>query len=112
MKEAIRNSGALDRLSAIGLSASDAYDMLDGLQEIVEYVYIDAETYYMVQYEMDMTEVMDALMAAITEALSEQGEGYSISVSKMEVVMICSNYNGISDITIPEEALGATVVEY
>ncbi len=112
MKEAIRNSGALGRLSSIGLSANNAYSMLDGMGEIVAYVYVDAETYYIVQYEMDMTEVIDVLMAAVAETLREHGESYSISVSKMEVVMTCSNYNGISDITIPEEALSAKVVEY
>ena len=112
MKEAIKNSGALGRLSSIGLSTNDAYSMLDGTGEIVTYVYVDAETYYIVQYEMDVTEVIDALMGAVAEALREQGESYSISVSKMEVVMTCSNYNGISDITIPEEALSAKVVEY
>lgn len=107
MKEALTDAGALDSLSSLGLSASDAYGMLDGLGEIVTYVYVDAETYYPVQYEMDMTEIMNALYAAILEAMGEQVEGLSISVSKMELVMTCSNYNGISDITVPEEALAA-----
>ena len=107
MKEALSDAGALDSLSQLGLSESDAYGMLDGLGEIVEYVYVDAETYYPIKYEMDMTEIMDALYAAMLEALGEQVEGLSMSVSKMELVMTCSNYNGISDITVPEEALAA-----
>ncbi|MBD5454201.1 MAG: hypothetical protein HDR30_07800 [Lachnospiraceae bacterium] len=111
MKEALQEAGALDSLSDLGLSTSDAYGMLDGLGEIVTYVYVDAETYYPVQYEMDMTDVMDALYAAIIEAMGEQAEGLSMSVSKMELVMTCSNFNGISDITVPEEALSAAVVQ-
>ena len=111
MQEALSSSGALDQLSSLGLSASDAYSMLDGLGELVEYVYVDAETYYVVQYEMDMTEIMDALFAAVLEALGEQAEGLTMSISKMELVMTCSNYNGISDITIPEEALSAVAVQ-
>ena len=111
MKEALQEAGALDSLSDLGLSTSDAYGMLDGLGEIVTYVYVDAETYYPVQYEMDMTDVMDALYAAIIEAMGEQAEGLSMSVSKMELVMTCSNFNGISDITVPEEALSAVVVQ-
>lgn len=111
MKEALSEAGALDSLSSLGLSESDAYGMLDGLGELVEYVYVDAETYYVVQYEMDMTEIMDALYAAILEALGEQAEGLTMSVSKMELVMTCSNYNGISDITVPEEALAAAAAQ-
>lgn len=107
MKEALSEAGALDSVSQLGLSASDVYDMLDGLGELVEYVYIDAETYYPVQYEMDMTEIMDALMVALVEAMGEQAEGISMHIPKMEITMTCSNYNGISDITVPEEALSA-----
>ena len=111
MKEALSDAGALDSLSQLGLSESDAYGMLDGLGEIVTYVYVDAETYYPIKYEMDMTEIMDALYAAMLEALGEQVEGLSMSVSKMELVMTCSNYNGISDITVPEEALSAATAQ-
>ena len=111
MKEALSEAGALDSLSQIGLSESDAYGMLDGLGEIVTYVYVDAETYYPIKYEMDMTEIMDALYAAIFDAMGEQAEGISMSVSKMELVMTCSNYNGISDITVPEEALAAATAQ-
>ena len=111
MKEALTSSSALDSLSSLGLSASDVSGMLDGLGELVEYVYVDAETYYVVQYEMDMTEIMDALFAAVIEALGEQAEGLTMSVSKMEMVMTCSNYNAISDITVPEEALAAATAQ-
>ena len=111
MKEALSDAGALDSLSQLGLSESDAYGMLDGLGEIVTYVYVDAETYYPIKYEMDMTEIMDALYAAIIDAMGEQAEGLSMSVSKMELVMTCSNYNGISDITVPEEALAAATAQ-
>ncbi len=111
MKEALSDAGALDSLSQLGLSESDAYGMLDGLGEIVTYVYVDAETYYPIKYEMDMTEIMDALYAAMLDALGEQVEGLSMSVSKMELVMTCSNYNGISDITVPEEALSAAAAQ-
>lgn len=107
MKEAISSAGALDSLASLGISESDALSMLDGLGEIVTYVWVDAETLYPVQYEMDMTDVMDALMVAIIEAMGEQAQGMTMHVSKMEMTMTCSNFNGISDITVPEEALAA-----
>ena len=114
MKEALSEAGASDSLSSIGISESDFYSMLDGLGEsgkIVTYVWVDAETYYPVQYEMDMTEVMDALMAAFVESMGEQAEGVSMRIPKMEITMTCSNFNGVSDITVPEEALAAATAQ-
>lgn len=107
MKEALTKEGVLDNFSYLGFSASDTYNMLDGLGEVVTYVYVDAETSYPVRYEMDMTEVIDALFAAIIDALGEQTGGMSMSVGKAEMIVTCSNFNGISDITVPEEALSA-----
>lgn len=110
MKEAINSAGALDSLASLGISTSDAYAMLDGLGELVTYVWVDAETLYPIQYEMDMTEIMDGLMTAIIEAMGEQAQGMTMHVSKMEMTMTCSNFNGISDITVPAEALEAATV--
>lgn len=107
MKEALRDSGALGYLSRIGLSESDAYDMLDELGEIVTNVYVDAETYYPIRYEMDMTEVMNDFYAAVLEARGEQPAVLTPNVSEMVLIMSCYNFNGVSDITIPEEALSA-----
>lgn len=107
MKESLSDTGALDSVSSLGLTESDVYGMLDGLGDIVTYMYVDAETYLPVQYEMDMTDVMDALYAAILDAMGEQAEGLSMSVSKMEMTMTCSDFNAVSDITVPAEALSA-----
>lgn len=111
MKAAIRDAGALDSLTSLGISQSDAYNMLDGLGEVVTYVWVDAETFYPIQYEMDMTDVMDALMVGVIEAMGEEAEGISMHVSKMEMTMTCSNFNGISDITVPKEALAAAAAQ-
>lgn len=107
MKEALTEAGVLNSFSYLGFSESDIYNMLDGLGEVVTYVYVDEETFYPVRYEMDMTEVIDALFVAIIDALGEQAGGMSMSVAKAEMMVTCSNFNGISDITVPEEALSA-----
>ena len=107
MKEALTEAGALDTIATLGFSESDTYSMLDGLGEVVTYVYVDAETFYPVRYEMDMTEVMDALFAAIIDALGEQAQGMKMGVTKVEMAMTCSNFNSVSDFTVPEEALSA-----
>ena len=46
--------------------------------------------YKELKYEMDMTDVMDALMGAVVEAMGEQAEGMSMSIPKMEMTMTCS----------------------
>lgn len=104
MKEALMSSGALDSLSSLGMSANDVAGMLDGLGEMVTYVWVDAETLYPVQYEMDMTDVMDALMSAVVESMGEEAEGLKMGVTKMELTMTCSNFNSVADFTVPDEA--------
>lgn len=110
MKEALLSSGALNSLSSIGLTTSDVYDMLDGLGEVYTYVWVDEETLYPVKYEMDMTDVMDALMGVIVEAMGEQAEGITMHVPKLTMTMTCSNYNNAEDFTIPEEAKAAVAM--
>lgn len=104
MKEAMLSSGALDSVSSIGLDASQVDGMLDGLGEVVTYVWIDEASLYPVKYEMDMTEVMDNLMVTMVEAMGEQTEGISIHFPKMKIVMTCFNFNNATDFTIPDEA--------
>lgn len=111
MKKALLSSGALNSVSSLGLSTGDMMNMLDGLGEIVTYVWIDEETLRPIQYEMDMTEVMDALMSAVVEAMGEEAEGISISIPRLEMTMTCSNYNEATDFEIPEEAKNAAPME-
>ncbi|MCM1254205.1 MAG: hypothetical protein NC321_15400 [Clostridium sp.] len=107
MKEAIASAGAMNSLAAYGIAAEDAYAMMDDVGEMVTYVWVDAETLYPVQYEMDMTEIMDAVMSGLFESLGEQAQGMSVRVNRMDMTMTCSDFNAVSDITIPAEALAA-----
>ena len=104
MKEQMLSSGALDSISSLGLDVSQVDGMLDGLGEVVAYVWIDEASLYPVKYEMDMTEVMDTLMANMLEALGDQAEGVSMSVPEMKISMTCSNFNNATDFVVPDEA--------
>lgn len=104
MKETLLSSGALDSVTSLGLDASQIDTMLDGLGEMVEYVWIDEATMYPVKYEVDMTDIMDALMVNLVTAMGEQAQGMSINIPKMKMTMECSNFNNATDFTIPEEA--------
>lgn len=104
MKEAMMSAGALDSAGLGGAVMSQLDGMLDGLGGITEYVWVDAASLYPVKYEMDMTEVMDKLMANIFAPYGEQMEGIHINVSQFKMVMVCSNFNNAKDFTVPEEA--------
>lgn len=104
MKEAMMSAGALDSAGISGAVMSQLDGMLDGLGGITEYVWVDAASLYPVKYEMDMTEVMDKLMANVFASYGEQMEGIHINVSQFKMVMVCSNFNNAKDFTVPEEA--------
>lgn len=111
MKESLSSSGAFESFRSLGMSERDVYNMLDGTGEVVTYVWIDEATLYPIKYEMDMTEVMDALMSAVVESLGENAEGISMHIPNMNMTMTCSNFNSAADFTVPEEALSAASAE-
>lgn len=104
-KQSILSSGALDSFSSLGIDASQIDEMLNDIEDITQYIWIDETTLYPVKYEMDMTDVMDKLMSAVVESMGEQAQGLTMSISKMKMIMTCSNFNNATDFTIPEEAL-------
>lgn len=104
MKDLMLSSGALNSVDQLGIDTSQVDSMLDGLGDLKIDLWIDEATLYPVKYEIDMTEAMDTLMNNIVEAMGDQGEGLSMSIPKMVIGMTCSNYNGVTEISIPEEA--------
>lgn len=107
MKEAVLESGALDSLSSLGLDTSAMDGMLDDVDGMPITLWIDEESLYPVKYEMDMTSVMDSLMANLLKAMGDQAQGVSMSISKMKLMMTCSDYNEAEDFSIPAEATDA-----
>ncbi len=103
MKQLMLSSGALDSVSQLNIDTSQIESMLDELEPLSVDLWIDEATLYPVRYEIDMTASMDLLMSSIVEAMGEQGEGMSMSVPKMVTRMTCSNFNGVTEITVPEE---------
>ena len=91
-------------VSQLNIDTSQIESMLDELEPLSVDLWIDEATLYPVRYEIDMTASMDLLMSSIVEAMGEQGEGMSMSVPKMVTRMTCSNFNGVTEITVPEEA--------
>lgn len=103
-KQQILSTGALDSLASLGFDLNQLETLWGDIGELTEYVWIDKASLYPVKYEVDMTQIMDALMSGMIASLGEQAEGLEMGVSKMKISMTCSNFNNAADFTIPEEA--------
>ena len=103
-KQQILSTGALDSLASLGFDLNQLETLWGDIGELTEYVWIDKASLYPVKYEVDMTQIMDALMSSMIASLGEQAEGLEMGVSKMKISMTCSNFNNAADFTIPEEA--------
>ena len=103
-KQQILSTGALDSLASLGFDLNQLENLWGDIGELTEYVWIDKASLYPVKYEVDMTQIMDALMSSMITSLGEQAKGLEMGVSKMKISMTCSNFNNAADFTIPEEA--------
>ena len=106
MQDVMMSSGALDSLGTqTNMDEAQMEELLSG--DIAVTLWIDEENLYPVQYDMDMTEVMDGLMGKILEAAGNDAAGLTMSIPKMTISMTCGNFNSATDFTIPEEAKNA-----
>ena len=106
MQDVMMSSGALDSLGTqMNMDEAQMEELLSG--DIAVTLWIDEENLYPVQYDMDMTEVMDGLMGKILEAAGNDAAGLTMSIPKMTISMTCGNFNSATDFTIPEEAKNA-----
>lgn len=107
LKETVMSTGALDSLSSLGMDASQLESMFTDLGDLPITLWIDETDLFPVKYEMDMTSLMNKLMANTMEAMGEEAEGVSMEFGKLHVVMNCSDYNAVEEFEIPEEAKSA-----
>lgn len=101
-------SGVLEQYEAMGLEGME--DMFSGMGDLPVSIWIDPDTDLPVKYEMDMTTMMQSMMNKLM-AESDGDEDLGLSVDKCVIVMVCSDYNGISNIEVPQEALDAVSVD-
>ena len=67
---------------------------------------IDADG-YVLKYEMNLTEVMQKIMDKAMEAADSTDASSAVKVEKTSISMVCSQFNAVKEITIPEEAKSA-----
>lgn len=107
MRQTLMSTGALNSLSNLGVDSSQLDTMLKDLGELPITLWIDEAEMYPVKYEMDMTSMMNSLMSGLLESMEADTSEFSFEYTKLSVVMNCSDFNAVSEITIPEEAKAA-----
>lgn len=110
LREVMEASGSLDSMSSLtqmGVTEDQIEEMLSDLGDMPVSIWIDTEDHYPVQYEMDMTSIMNGLMEKMMDVVGDEAKGLDLSVPKMLITMTCSHFNSATDFTIPEEALAA-----
>ena len=98
-------SGVLEQYETLGLEGME--DLLSEMGDLPVSIWLDPDTDLPVKYEMDMTEMMQNMMNKLL-AEEEETADVGFTVDKCVIVMVCSDYNAVSTIEIPQEALDAS----
>lgn len=107
--DVIEESGVLGSLGQTGTNVSEdeLKAMLSELGDLPMSVWINADG-YPVQYEMDMSQMIDSIVQNALEAEGAADQGMTMTVSKAAMSLTCSNFNAVDDFELPAEAQNAT----
>lgn len=111
MEQAIADSGLTASAASMGLSEEMLASLYEELNDLSISLWIDAEG-YVLKYEMDMTEMMQKIMDESMKALGASEEDTLMDIEKTAISMVCSQFNAVDEIVIPEEALGVPMGEH
>ena len=111
MKEAIAGSGLTASAQSMGISEEMMADLYDELGDLPVGLWIDAEG-YVLKYEMDMTEMMQKIMNESMKAMGASEEDLLVKIEKTGITMVCSQFNAVEEIVIPEAALSVPMGEH
>ena len=111
MKEAIAGSGLTASAQSMGISEEMMADLYDELGDLPISLWIDAEG-YVLKYEMDMTEMMQKIMNESMKAMGASEEDLLVKIEKTGITMVCSQFNAVEEIVIPEAALSVSMGEH
>ena len=107
--DVIEESGVLSSLGQTGTDVSEdaIKSMLSELGDLPMSVWINADG-YPVQYEMDMSQMIDSILQKALEMEGAADQGMTMTVSKAAMSLTCSNFNAVEDFEQPAEAQNAT----
>ena len=107
--DVIEESGVLGSLGQTGTNVSEdeLKAMLSELGDLPMSVWINADG-YPVQYEMDMSQMIDSILQKALEMEGAADQGMTMTVSKAAMSLTCSNFDAVEDFELPAEAQNAT----
>lgn len=107
--DVIEESGVLGSLGQTGtdVSEDELKAMLFELGDLPMSVWINADG-YPVQYEMDMSQMIDSILQKALEMEGAADQGMTMTVSKAAMSLTCSNFDAVEDFELPAEAQNAT----
>lgn len=106
--DVIEESGVLGSLGQTGtdVSEDELKAMLSELGDLPMSVWINADG-YPVQYEMDMSQMIDSILQKALEMEGAADQGMTMTVSKAAMSLTCSNFDAVEDFELPAEAQNA-----
>ena len=109
MEEVIASSGMTASAESMGITEEMLVSIYDELEDLPMSLWIDEEG-YVLQYELDMTEMMQKVMDASMAALGAADTG--MEIQKTSIRVVCSDFNAVEEIVIPAEVLLVPVGEH
>lgn len=103
LNEVLQTSGVLDQLSNLGIT-EDA-DLIASIGDLPISIWIDQATAFPVKYEMDMSALMQTMLAKMAE--SDESID-NVTVDRLTVSMVVTGIDCVDEVVVPEEALTAT----
>lgn len=110
LEKVIVNAGISSQMESMGFDASLTQAMFRELGDLPISIWIEKDTYMPVQYEMDMTAVMQGMISGMMKSLNN-GTSPDITVDRVYICMTVQSVNDVDQIEIPEEALAAESAE-
>ncbi len=95
MKEALQTSGLESATAGMGMSVDEVASMMQGDMPVKMWITEDG---YVMQYDLDMTALMQGLMDGMS-----QGQDTGVKVSNVTIKMTCDNYDNVT-VELPAEA--------
>lgn len=105
LEKVIESSGMSSQLENMGFEPSITQNMFRELNDLPICIWIEKDTYMPVQYQMDMTAIMQSMLDGMMDSLGDAAS--DITVNKVRISMTVQSINDIDHIDIPEDALSA-----
>ena len=113
-EEALEKAGFLTVINQLDsgnfMSDSEKKDLISNVSPIKATFYIDKKTFLPSKIIMDMKETTESIYSNMNDIVAKYGTSLDYSITKNEGITTFSQYDSVSEITIPDEAMNG--IEY